>query len=238
MDGIDLSLWVGKPPEKANTPENPRFPAEGGIEVLVQKPVGAEEVEVEESEDDTSFAPDEQAGLSHSGESSGGDIVHENGSTNTKSHGGPALRFDTTPTEEDGTEVDNDGDPPSLGLFQKHFYIDVPRLSEEEKQTYEYLPGHFTVERVLSQRKDKRYVVRLESGERDVVSALSLEPLSYTPGHVLRLLSHLRHGFFCLLFLTLLSFLSLLSSLSPTTSSRRHLCPRCFLFSWSPLIDL
>ncbi|KAJ9603867.1 hypothetical protein H2200_011388 [Cladophialophora chaetospira] len=182
MDGIDLSAWVGKPPEKAKTPEEPEKTAdqegdagsaEGAIEVVVEEPV-----EVDDSPDDASFAPEEHPEPSPSEGTDDGDIVHDDDTTRQQRRG-PAVRWHDTRSEE---QSDNQGgydeqESPSLGMFQKHFYIAVPKLSDEEKETYEYLPGHFAVERVLSQRKDKRYVVRLKSGEQNIVSARELREL-------------------------------------------------------------
>ncbi|OCT52869.1 chromodomain-helicase-DNA-binding protein [Cladophialophora carrionii] len=174
MSGTDLSEWVGKPPENSRKPGGPEVSAEDSIEAVVQRPVNGEDIEVKEFEDDTSFAPDEQAGPSHSDESDGGDILHDHEITNTKPHRGRVRSSDTSPSDQDATEVDYDEERPLVGLFQKRFYIDVPRLADEVKETYDYLPGHFVVERVLSQRKDKRYIVRLESGERDITGTCPL----------------------------------------------------------------
>ena len=181
MDGLDLLAWTGKPPETAKTPRKVDDSTDevddmgDTVEVAVQEPM-----EVDETPDDTSFAPEEheQPELSPSDESDDGDILHDDETTGQK------RRRDTMQTNgtlsedesEDGVE-DDEQESTSIGLFQKfqkHFYIDVPQLSEEEKETYEFLPGHFHVKRVLSQqKKDNRYVVRLESGEQNIVSALT-----------------------------------------------------------------
>lgn len=48
------------------------------------------------------------------------------------------------------------------------FYIDVPQLSEKEE--YEHLPGYFTVQRILREVRPGHYLVKLRSGEVDLVS--------------------------------------------------------------------
>lgn len=73
------------------------------------------------------------------------------------------------PQDESGSEYDDDPEATS-DLPRASFYIDIPRLTEEEKEQYEYLPGHFSVRKVLSQQRDKRYKVLLKSGESVIVS--------------------------------------------------------------------
>lgn len=48
------------------------------------------------------------------------------------------------------------------------FYIDIPHLSEKEE--YEHLPGYFTVQRILREVRPDHYLVKLRSGETDLVS--------------------------------------------------------------------
>ncbi|KIW89513.1 uncharacterized protein Z519_09669 [Cladophialophora bantiana CBS 173.52] len=146
MKDIDVSAWVGIPPEK--TPSS----AEPSEDALDDQPPVA---------------------LSLSNESSeAGVIFHDDGKANHQNHG------KHVPTEDSSSDQEGEnGDNLLVGLFQKHFYIDVPKLTDEEKEAYEYLPGHFSVEKVLSERKDRKYIVRLESGEQDIVSARELRDL-------------------------------------------------------------
>ena len=53
---------------------------------------------------------------------------------------------------------------------QQHadFYIDVPEIPD--KDDYEHLTGHFVVDRVISQYPQQKYLVKLQSGEIDLVS--------------------------------------------------------------------
>ena len=160
MDGIDLSSWVGKPPERPDTPEEPTTGTP------------KQPVEVEDAPDDALSAPDEQPHLSPSDESDIGDIMHDDGNT-SKTNGVRQWPAEESLSDEDDEEENFDDQTPLIGSFQKHFYIDVPSISETEKELYEYLPGHFAVDKVLSQGKDKRYMVQLQSGEQDIVSALA-----------------------------------------------------------------
>ena len=52
--------------------------------------------------------------------------------------------------------------------FTNDFYIDVPAPSDREE--YEHLPGYFTVRRILQEVTPARYLVKLRSGEVDLVS--------------------------------------------------------------------
>jgi chromodomain-helicase-DNA-binding protein 4 len=64
---------------------------------------------------------------------------------------------------------------------QQDFYIDVPWLSDKEKEAYEYLPGHFTARKILNQRGHDRYIVRLESGEQSILSSRQVHDLARGP---------------------------------------------------------
>ncbi|KAF7508417.1 hypothetical protein GJ744_009270 [Endocarpon pusillum] len=54
----------------------------------------------------------------------------------------------------------------------KGFYIDIPHLSEKEE--YEHLPGYFTVQRILREVKPGHYLVKLRSGETNLLSRAEL----------------------------------------------------------------
>src|SRR4051812_39545717 len=47
------------------------------------------------------------------------------------------------------------------------FFIDIPQIPNKDE--YEYLPGHFTVDRVLSEYPQDGYLVKLRSGEVESV---------------------------------------------------------------------
>jgi hypothetical protein len=51
--------------------------------------------------------------------------------------------------------------------LQNEFFIDIPKIPNKDE--YEHLPGHFAVDRVLSEYSQDRYLVKLRSGEVDLV---------------------------------------------------------------------
>lgn len=154
---VDISAWLGKPPER------PKIIAEAVEPTETTEPV-------ENALSPASHSSYEQLELSGSdGSSDGGDIVHDDRNTAHKDDGGHFIRAESI--SDDESELDANG---FMGRPQQQFYIEVPRMPEEEKKKYEYLPGHFSVRKVLSKREDNHYVVELESGERDVVSGFVL----------------------------------------------------------------
>jgi hypothetical protein len=62
------------------------------------------------------------------------------------------------------------GRPSQVRPRQNGVYIDVPEISDPDE--YEYLPGHHDVEKILSEYSQNRFLVKLASGERDLVSLL------------------------------------------------------------------
>ena len=74
--------------------------------------------------------------------------------------------------------------------LQHQFFIDIPVLDEDEEMEYKYLPGHFAVRRILSEFRGDRYLVKLMSDERQMVS----ESGAYPPA--LGTFSASCHGFF------------------------------------------
>ncbi|OAG38823.1 hypothetical protein AYO21_07018 [Fonsecaea monophora] len=151
MKGIDLTSWTRKPPERPSRGEGSN----------------------EDASDQQVDALRRPADLSLSDEPSEvGDILHDDVNVHQKDFGRHVSSEQSASDQENGN-----GDSLSVSLFQKHFYIEVPKLSEQEKAMYEYLPGHFSVARILSENEDKTYVVELESGEQDTVSARELRDL-------------------------------------------------------------
>lgn len=51
------------------------------------------------------------------------------------------------------------------------FYIDIPVLSNTDE--YEHLPGYFTIHKIVREVTPARYLVKLRSGEVDLVSVPS-----------------------------------------------------------------
>ena len=58
--------------------------------------------------------------------------------------------------------------PPEPTHPTNDFYIDIPALSDKEE--YEHLPGYFTIHKIVREVSPARYLVKLRSGEVDLVS--------------------------------------------------------------------
>ncbi|KAK5075246.1 hypothetical protein LTR64_001451 [Lithohypha guttulata] len=82
--------------------------------------------------------------------------------------------------EEESRQQDSDSEAGSQFVVNKQedLTIDVPELPEDEKEDYDYLPNHFTVKRILyalgNGSADRKYVVKLLTGELDLVDRVQL----------------------------------------------------------------
>jgi hypothetical protein len=74
--------------------------------------------------------------------------------------------------EQDEPGLDLEEDSLSGGASRLHtgFVIDIPKI--QNKDDYEHLPGHFIVDRVLSEYPRDQYLTKLASGEIELVSLL------------------------------------------------------------------
>lgn len=97
-----------------------------------------------------------------------------------------------SPPRKSMADIENSDDGSLIEFvpqFQQKFYIDVPTMDEEEKRTYQHLPGHFTVKRILSEYRGDRFLVKLESREKKLVSLPASSPTSlgclFPPARVL-----------------------------------------------------
>jgi hypothetical protein len=145
MDGIDISSWLGKPPEneKADDHAGKETESQGSRGSDIESAVSAPSVT-----------------------SSGDDIQHIDENpipVSDDGHGSPADEHSSD--DELVTSI--------VTCIQQGLYVDVPKLSEEEKEGYEHLPGHYSVQKVLAKLKGDKYVVRLKNEEKDLVSALT-----------------------------------------------------------------
>ena len=68
-------------------------------------------------------------------------------------------------------DSDSDGLREVLPRLQQGFYIDVPVMAKDEKLKYKHLPGHNSVDRILSEAKGGRFVVQLKDGDKQMVSS-------------------------------------------------------------------
>jgi hypothetical protein len=83
------------------------------------------------------------------------------------------IVYDPDATEWQAAQNSDSGNIEAvLPQFKRQFYIDVPPMDEEEKEQYEYLPGHFAVRNIISEPGSGRFNVRLESGEMQEASLL------------------------------------------------------------------
>lgn len=159
MDELDLSAWVGKPPERPTD-----------LEATIQEDEQGQLSPLNYH----SEASDPMSASSESNASGGaGDILHHDDDISSNLQVQNADISDDDPSSQ---TVKN-----ATPSKQQDFYIDVPWLSDKEKEAYEYLPGHFTARKILSQRGSDRYMVMLESGERNVFSSHQVRDLARGP---------------------------------------------------------
>ncbi|EXJ88823.1 hypothetical protein A1O3_01887 [Capronia epimyces CBS 606.96] len=156
MDPIDLSSWMGKPPQGP-------------------KPVGKPTEDVLSDSSDSEKM--QSASSAHDNSSSDGDILHD------EEGDGPHEERrvkNKQPRKTVSEEEEKEEEDPAVVLvprLQQSFYIDIPRLSDERKQEYASLPGHFSVRRIVSKNDEDSYLVKLDSGEMSLVSARELHDL-------------------------------------------------------------
>lgn len=146
---IDLSLWMGKPPER---PKNLEPPPQDEHH---QEPILS----------DHSNAP-----LSVSPSPSEVGSIH-----NVDIHSSTQVQL----ASDSSSDVSYHYRDYGATKKQQDIYIDVPRLSVEEKKTYKHLSGHFTAQKIISQRGPGRYVVHRESGERSILLTRHVRDLKH-----------------------------------------------------------
>lgn len=71
-----------------------------------------------------------------------------------------------------GPDLEGDSFSGRASTLHKRFIIDIPKI--QNKDDYEHLPGHFMVDRVLSEYPRDQYLVKLASGEIELVCLLKL----------------------------------------------------------------
>ncbi len=142
---MDISSWLGKPPvnQKADQDAGKETASQGSRGSDIESAVSAPSVS-----------------------SSGGDIQHIEENPIPMSGDGRGSPAEDLSSEDELVRS-------IVTRLQHNFYIDVPKLSEEEKEEYEHLPGHFSVQKVLEKLKGDKYLVRLKSDEQDLVSGLT-----------------------------------------------------------------
>lgn len=139
-----MSTWLGKPPQKTKDTEED-----------LEEDAGSTASQHSQStvhDDHLSSDSDEHSDIDHSNENTVQARVSTTESAPADDHG--PVRSAVPPR-------------------QQGFYIDVPKLSKEEEDEYEYLPGHFSVRKILSKLENERYLIQRKSDERGIVSFLS-----------------------------------------------------------------
>ena len=128
MTGVDISVWMGRPP-----PRDGDSNMHGG----------------EESEE-------------------GGSLQNKTNLISPQPENVLLEDLSTASTVQSQTHNKDARTPSSQTDPVNGFYIDIPHLLEKEE--YEHLPGYFTVQRILREVRPGHYLVKLRSGEVDLVS--------------------------------------------------------------------
>lgn len=116
----------------------------------------------EEPSADSDASSHQQSPTPSEGSSEAEGVTYDGSAAPTFKSPDGAIRSDTEDVEE------------MIPQLQHGFYIDIPPMDEEEKDEYEYLPGHFSAKEIISESGTDRFVVRLQSGEKQLVGCSSL----------------------------------------------------------------
>ena len=139
MDSADLSAWLGKPPTTSKIQQSGEPPEDAG--------------RVNDSGDEHSVA-----GELGPEDPSNSDIIQSQSEAEQQDE----ADYEVEETEEEEASFRS----PST-ILQNGFFIDLPEI--HNKDEYESLPGHFTVRRVISEHPHDKYLVKLGSGEVELV---------------------------------------------------------------------
>lgn len=138
----DLLSWTGKPPQQ--TEDAARDKTDGDNN----------ESGSEASGRNYSTAPSEAS-------SGAGDINYDGSPVVVQSIRSP-VQAPYSDDEDDLIEV--------LPQFQHRFYIEIPPMADAEKETYKFMPGYFAADEIIAEQPGQRFVVRMESGAKQLVS--------------------------------------------------------------------
>lgn len=157
----DLNVWLGKPPQKESQSGDA---SNVSLQSSPQPPASTPSANEETSNgEDIPFSPEQGSGqASENGEIEASNVEMGESETDElqKSEGEEQNHLDTSAdfevTKQDG------------------LVVRPPELSEDEKEQYEHLPGYFTVRKILYAMPDRKYIVKLASGEVDAVERSQL----------------------------------------------------------------
>lgn len=160
-DNLDVNVWLGRPPEQptdtsesvseaddvdgtqsATTSPSPFISSHESDLVEIPYRPTPPQVDISEEEHE---AEDDLDGLSDDV-----DELHQDGDVSMA---------------EAQEEADN-----FVVHRQENLTINVPELPGDERDEFDYLPDHFTARRILYALPDRQYIVKLGSGEVDLVS--------------------------------------------------------------------
>lgn len=152
-DSLDVNAWLGKPPEQATSKATSKA---------------------------TSEAHDVEG--AHSAATSPSPSVSSHGSDLIEIPHRPAPAQEVVSDEETVVEVDQDALQDEAqeevdGFVvnrQENLTINIPELPEAERDEFDYLPDHFTAKRILYALPNRQYIVKLGSGEIDLVDGPDL----------------------------------------------------------------
>lgn len=160
-ENLDVNAWLGKPPKK---------------------PQSKPESEVDEADNAPSTAPSPSPStLSH--ESDLIEIPHRPAPPHVDASEDDDHREDDfEEIQDDADELQQDNDIPMADAEEEvvdfvvnprdNLIIKVPELAEDERDAFDYLPEHFAAKRILYALPDRQYIVKLGSGEVDLVSLI------------------------------------------------------------------
>lgn len=143
VEEADLSMWMGKPPKRSK---------------------------LERTHENTKMISSGSLASEHSGIKRNGYLSQE--TTPKSEHGMNAIQGEELSDRRD-SELHSDMSVSAGPITENKFYIDIPKLDPEILESYEYLPGHFTAQRILFEHDRNKFLVKLASGEKDWVSLSS-----------------------------------------------------------------
>lgn len=143
----ELNGWLGKPPEVPKTPT-----PDATIAVHADSDVHMSDHNLTDSNIGSPEALQEQ--------------IQSDEDRNIQETRQAVILSDDEEVDEDEGDIEADSNQGAAS----NVYVEVLPLPDDEEEEYEYLPGHYRVKRVMSEYKGERFLVKLQSGEADLVS--------------------------------------------------------------------
>lgn len=171
-DNLDVNAWLGKPPELAVSKSGSRADDvdDGQSVAATPSPTSSShESDIIEilphSAPPQAHTPEDEEEESEDGVDEVQEVVDESQEDN-------GIAMTEAEAKVDDFVVNR----------QENFTIKVPQLAEDERADFDYLSDHFTAKRILYAMPDRQYLVKLGSGEVDLVRDIlrPLEPLHFS----------------------------------------------------------